>query len=197
MTAVVARAVSRRAVGLPVAGALVLVLATSPVLDTWADAVLRACALLLAVAAAAAVDEPDARLLDASPTSFARRVLLRLAVVAVVVVPAAVAVLAWTAGWGGSVSGQIGLELAVLVLAAVAVAAALRRWTTVAEPAVLVGPVLLLGLLLVRYTAALLPSPGWSTTTSWWVLLGLSAGLWGVALRDPATASQRRLPRVR
>jgi hypothetical protein len=183
--------ISRPAVLLPLLGALVLLLAATPVLDRWSVAVLRGVALLLALAAAACVDEPEARLLDASPTSFARRVMARGAVVCLLVLPVAVAAAVWTALAGGEVPGGYWQYLAVLVVAGLAVSAALRRWTALAEPAVVTGPLLVAGLLAAGFLGPLVPDVGLSESQWAAVVAVVAAGLLAVALRDPATAATR------
>ena len=194
----VLRSVSRRTVLPPVAGAVAVVALAATALDAWGETVLRGAVILLAVAAAAAVDEPDARLLDASPTVFVRRVLGRLAVVAAVVVPVALLLAGWVRLAGGDVPRLLALELLALAVAATGLAAALRRWTALAEPAVVVAPVVVGGIVLFRGAApALLPDTGLTEAQGWTVALALAAALLVAALREPATAVQRRLPRLR
>jgi hypothetical protein len=186
------RGLSRAAVAVPVSGALLLVLAAAPVLADWSETVLRGAVVLLALAAAAAVDEPSAQLLDASPTPFGQRVLLRLAAVVAVVVPAAVLAALWSARGSGADAGQAALELCALSTVALAVAASLRRWAAIAEPAVLTGPLVLGGLLIGRAVAGAVPDLDLPARQVWLALLLLAGAVATAALRDPATAVRRR-----
>jgi hypothetical protein len=82
------RALPLRAVALLLGGALALLAVTAPGLDDpgTASSVLQGLAVLLAAAAALAVDEPAAELLDATPTGLGRRTGRRLGVLALVLV---------------------------------------------------------------------------------------------------------------
>lgn len=189
------RGLSRWAAALPVLTAVVLVVAATPLLDDpgWASVVLRGAAVLLALGVAAAVDEADARLLDASPTPFARRVTLRLILVGGAVLPLALLVLWWGTRRNDADAAQLALELGALVVAALTLSASLRRWTSVAEPAVLTGPLLVVAVLAGTQLAPHLPDLGLSATQRWSTLLALAAVACAAALREPATASRRVL----
>lgn len=185
------RGLSRVAVALPVLAAVALVVATTPALDTHSETVLLGAALLLSLGAAAAVDEPDGRWLDASPTTFAQRVLRRAAVVAVLVVPVGVLLAVWTVAAGGSVDGEVLRSGVVMLLCAVAVAAALRRWGGLVEPAVVTGVVLVVGLVVARHVLAALPGQPLDTDDSQTLAVVVASVVLVAALRDPATAATR------
>jgi len=199
------RAVPRRAVGLLVAAAGVLLAATWPALehDSAALLVLRGVAVLLATALALAVDETPAPLLEATPTPLAHRVGARVALCAAVLLPA------WAAAVGAAVLAgadvpvaMVSLELAALAAVGLGVPMSLRRWWRVSEPAVVTGPVLLGTLLAAAHLPrqlALLPAspldPAWDPAHQRWaVVLGLASALVVVTLADPATATTRRRP---
>ena len=198
-----AGAVPRRALGLHLLAAVLLLGAAWEALDDDrpAVAVLRGVALLLAAGLALAVDEPGAALLDASPTSTRRRLGARLAVCAAAAAPVWAAALA-VAAWRGAVVSSTGLtlELAAMAALGLAVTTSLRRWWRVGEPAVVAGP-LLLGFLLgaawlprdVRLLVSTPLDPAWSAAHLRWSLLLLAAlGLLAAALAEPATAGRRR-----
>jgi hypothetical protein len=192
-----ARGISRPPVLLPLGGAALLATLATPVLDepAWATTVLRGALLLLALAVAGAVDEPEARLLDASPTPFRARVLGRLLVALAAAAPVALALAWWVGRREGVDGGQAVLELAGLSLVALALSAGLRRWTALGEPALLTGPLMIVGLLLGRWLAPYLPDPGLSARQGWAVGVALGVAVLALALRDPASAAQVRLPR--
>lgn len=183
----------------PVAAALVVTVLCTPALDGEALPVLRGAALLLAVALAAATDEPLARLLDAAPTPWAERVGARLVPGLAVVGAAWAMVLGWAAVHGDPPVAALTLELAALGALATAVAAGLRRWWGVGEPAVHAGPALA-GLYL---ASGQLPrphgllegqpwGPPWEAAHLRWSALLLAAGaVLVLALADPATAARR------
>ena len=182
---------SRRAAVLPLGAAVLLVVLSTPLLDDdgWRGVVLPGAALLLGLAVAAAVDEPDAVLLAASPTTFRERVGQRLLGLAVVGVPAALAVSAWTVLAGGSVGWADARALVGFAVGALALSAALRRWAGLAEPTVVAGPLLLVGLLLGRWLLPHLPDVGLTAAQGWAVGTAAGLGVLALALRDPATAS--------
>jgi fluoroquinolone transport system permease protein len=92
------------------------------------------------------------------------------------------------------------LELGTLVAAGLAVPLALRRWWRVCEPAVVVGPLLLGGLVAAAHLPrrlVLLPAtpldPSWDAAhLRWSVLLLAALALLVAALADPATARVAR-----
>ncbi len=193
------RALPRRTLAVHLAAALALLVATLPGLDADGTAVLvlRGVALLLAATVALALDEAGAALLDASPTSLRRRVAGRLLLCGALVAGAWSASLGVVALRGGAVPvGALTLELAALSALGLAVAGALRRWHRVAEPALVVGPLLTGGLLaaahLPREVALLVGSagsPGWAAAHwRWAALLAVAVVLLQAALTDPATA---------
>jgi hypothetical protein len=197
-----AAALPRRAVALHLAAALALPAVAWPALgsDDGALLVLRGVALMLATALALAVDEPAAQLLDATPTSLRRRLAARTAVCSAVVLPAWLLALAAAHAAGASVPVRgLSLELAALAGLGLAVPMCLRRWWGAPEPAVVVGPVLLGGLIAALHLPprlALLGSaadPGWGAAHQRWALVLLaSLAVLAVAAGDPATATRRR-----
>ena len=204
MTALLLRTLPGRAVGLHLGAALVLLAATASSLehDTAAVMVLRGLAVVLAATLALAVDESAAELLDATATSFRRRVADRLRLLAPAAAGLWAAALALVAHRGGTVpEAALTLELLALVAVGLALPSALRRWRRVAEPALVTGPVLL-GLLL---GAAYLPrrltmlplsaaDASWGEAhLRWALLLVVAAGALAAALADPATARTRGL----
>lgn len=206
MTALLLRTLPGRAVGLHVAAAVVLLAATASSLehDTAAVMVLRGLAVVLAATLALAVDEPAVELLDATATTFGRRVATRLRLL----VP--VAALLWgvalvlVARRGGTVpQAALTLELLALVAVGLALPSALRRWRRTAEPALITGPVLLGLLLAAAYMPrrlTLLPmsaaDPAWGDAhLRWALLLVVAVVALTAALADPATARTRGLRR--
>lgn len=198
-----ARALPRRPVALHVAAAVALLGATLSGLDEEGTAllVLRGVALLLAAALALAADEPSAILLDATPTSLARRLAARLAVLVVLLL----------AVWGlslGAVTARgsdvpvaaLTLELSGLAALALAVTAVLRRWWQVAEPAVVTGPVLFAALVAAYHLPrrfGLLEGQPWgppweAAHLRWTALLIAALSMLVLALADPATARVRQ-----
>ena len=193
------RAVPARAAGLQVAAAVALVVATWGGLDDEGTAVtvLRGVAVLLAATIALAVDEPSAALLDATPTPMAQRLAARLALCAVLVLPVWALALTVTSLRGADVPlVAMTLELGALATLGLAVPLALRRWWRMPEPAVVVGPLLLGGLLGAAHLPPrllLLPptplDPSWDAAhLRWAVLLLVALTLLVAALADPATA---------
>ena len=194
-----ARALPRRTLSLQLAGALVLIAVSLRGLDQDSTAVLvlRGVVLLLAATLALALDEAGAALLDASPTPLHRRVGARLVLCVALVAPVWAAALAVVALRGGAVpAAALTLELAALTAVGLAVAAGLRRWQRVAEPALVVGPLLAGGLLAAAHLpreAALLAGtaldPAWEAAHWRWAgLLLVSLALVVLALAEPATA---------
>jgi hypothetical protein len=183
-----ARGLSWPAVLLPTVAAALLIALAMPVLDDrgWASVVLHGTLLLLALAVAGAVDEPESGLLDASPTAFRRRVLARLAVALLLTAPV-VAAVSWHVV---DSSGSAMLALSALAVVALALSASLRRWAAVAEPALLTGPLLVVGLLLGRWLAPYLPGAGPTERQTWLALLVAGTGVLAVALREPSTAGR-------
>jgi fluoroquinolone transport system permease protein len=196
-------AVPARAVALQVAAAVALLAVTWTGLDDGGTAVtvLRGVAVLLAAALALAVDEPAAALLDATPTPMVQRLAARLALCAVVVLPAWTVALAAASLRGADVPlVAMTLELAALGALGLAVPLALRRWWRLPEPALVVGPLLLGALLAAAHLPrrlALLPAvpldPAWDAAhLRWSVLLLAALGLLVAGLADPATARVAR-----
>lgn len=200
------RALPGRAVRLHLAAAAALVAVSWPGLDDQGLAVLvlRGVAVVLATALALAVDEPSAALLDATPTSLAERLAVRLGLCAAVVVPAWLLALAAPSLRGTDMPvAALTLELAALAALGLAVPLALRRWWRTAEPALVAGP-LLLGTLIASAHApqalTLLATgpadPAWDAAhTRWAVLLVAALVLLRATLADPATARTARRPR--
>lgn len=199
-------AASARSVSWPASAALavaaVLPVAVPAGLGTLEPSLLHACALLLALVAALAADEPAAAVLDAVPVPWSVRVAARLVALAAVVLPVWSTLVAVTLGVVrlraepadvGTVA-EASLELVVLSAAVLAAAAALRRWRRLPRPALLVAPAVLLAALGVRRLAepagALgdlppLPADG---PAGWAIALVVAFLAAGVALRDPSTA---------
>ena len=203
MTRLDVRSLPLRSVRLQLAAAVALVVVTLRVLDSAGAAtqVLQGVALLLAATLALAVDEPGAEVLDATPTSFARRVGRRL------VTPAVLAVVLWLLAlavvWlrGADVPALLlTLQASALLALGLAVPAGLRRWRRMEEPGLVAGPVLLGFLLAVDQ---LLPSLVPVALQSWWQTVGAEHLRWAgvlvaasavllVGLSDPATAVRHR-----
>jgi fluoroquinolone transport system permease protein len=196
-------AVPARAVALHVTAAVALVVATWGGLDDegTAVAVLRGVAVLLAAALAFTVDEPAAALLDATPTPMVQRLAARLALCAVLVLPAWGVALAVASLRGPDVPlVALTLELGALGALGLAVPLALRRWWRLPEPALVAGPLLLgalLGAAHLPRRLVLLPAtpldPAWDAAhLRWSVLLLAALGLLVNGLADPATARVAR-----
>jgi hypothetical protein len=200
------RTVARRAVGLHLTAAAVLVAVTWPALDHDGAAVLvlRGVAVLLAAALALAVDEPAAQLLDATPTPLVQRLVARAGLCCAVLVPGWLLTIGVATRAGADVPvAALTLELAALTAVGLAVPASLRRWWQVSEPGLVTGPVLfgaLLGAAHLPPTLALLPGspadPVWDAAHQRWALVLIAAGLLlARAVADPATARVAGAPR--
>lgn len=198
-----ARALPRRAVSLHVAAALALLATTASALDDEGTAVLvlRGVALLLAAALALAVDEPSAVLLDATPTSLARRLAARLGVLGLLLLAVWGLALALATARGSEVPmAALTLELGGLATLGLATAAVLRRWWQVFEPAVVIGPVLFAVLVVVYHLPrrfglieGQLWGPPWEAAhLRWTAVLVASLSLLILGLADPATARATR-----
>jgi hypothetical protein len=197
-------AVRRPGLFLPAAAALVLVIATVPVLDDGhAVQVLRGVGILLACAWCAATDDPAGEVAAASPYPRHIRSLARMAAAASVVLAVwgLAAVLAEaraepTPTWG------LGLEAAALSVAGLAIGAGLRAWTGHLSPSYLtvIGVVTLAVLTnaLPREWAMVQPQtwgPPWEAAQLRWAgLVLVGTGMLTLALRDPLRLSGPRSP---
>jgi hypothetical protein len=161
---------------------------------------LRAVALLLAVALAFALDDRSRVTLAAVPTPQWWRGGVRLLVAGL---PAALVwggALAWVEhrSSGAVPGGALTLEMAALALVALAVAGGLARWRDQPEPGLLVGPILLGAGLLIpqlprQVALAVLPGPDWAAAhLRWSVLLAVTASVLAASWRDPAARSPLR-----
>jgi hypothetical protein len=190
LLAVSARALPRRAVALPLAAVLVLLAVAWPALDGDGGAllVLRGVAVLLATALALAVDEPAAQLLDATPTPLGQRLAARTAVCAVLVLPAwGLALVAASAAGADVPLAAMTLELAGLVGLGLAVPMSLRRWWGAAEPAVVVGPVLLGALIAASHLPERLSLLPFSPQDPSWGRRAPAVGPWCCSPRRPCS----------
>jgi fluoroquinolone transport system permease protein len=171
---------------------------------TGRGALLRVVAVLLAATVVAVVDDGAAPLLAAVPVPLAWRRGLRLGLaVAAVAVPWAIALLWVRPGH----SATLTLECAALTAFALAVASTVARWWDAGDAALAAGPIVLgaaIGAILLPPGLALFAAPGagWSAAhLRWAAVLGVSAALLGLSLRDPArrgsssVASRRRVRR--
>lgn len=186
----------------PTGLALLLALATSPVLDDGhALRVLPGIGLLLATAWTAAGDDPVAEVVAASPWSRAHRSLARVAAAGAVVVPAWV-LAAVVVDWRAPEVPVLGMSLETLTLGltGLALGAGLRAWAGLATPAHLA----VLGLVAAAIATNVAPrwyalqqsqtwGPPWEATQIRWAgLLLVAAGVVALALRDPLDAGRRR-----
>jgi hypothetical protein len=142
------RAIRGRGLHLPVIAALALG-STSIVTDSYGAQVLLAVTVVLACALQSAIDDPERSILEATPSSLARRALNRVAAAAVLVVPVWL-VVAVTLGRRAHPIPPYALGLQVLTVWTMAVAVAMCVWRASASttPSYVASPVLL-GLVLV------------------------------------------------
>lgn len=177
-----------------VAAAVVLVVATVPVMDDGhAPTVLQGVAILLAAALTTTADDPAGEVLDAGPRTLRARLLARVCIGLAVAVPVWLAAAA-VARWRLEATPVAGLSLQAAALAALglAVAGVLRRrgsttpsWLAMTG---LVGVVLLLHSL--GRTHAVFVSQPWgppweASLLRWAALLVLAVAVLELALRDP------------
>lgn len=179
----------------PAGAALVLVLATAPVLDDgWALQVLRGVGVLLACAWVTATDDPAAEVVAASPYPRHVRTLARVGaclppVLAVWVAAAAVVQLRVPEV---PVLG-LGVEALALGLLGLAVGSGLRAWHEVHRPAHAAA----LALVLLALVTSAAPrwyalhqaqtwGPPWEAAQiRWWALALVAGGVLTLALHDP------------
>jgi hypothetical protein len=188
-------AVRRPALLVPAGVAVLLVVATSSVLDEgYGMRVLRGVGVLLACALVTAVDDPSGEVVAASPfprvVRTAARVLAGTVVVATCWLAAAVLV-EWRAP-GVPVLG-LGVEALALAGLGLAVATGLRAWRDQHTPA----HVALVAVVALAFLSSALPrwyalqqgqtwGPPWQAAQIRWAgLLLLAAGMVTLALRDP------------
>ncbi len=179
----------------PAGAALVLVVATLPVLDDgYALRVLRGAGVLLACAWTIAADDPSGEVLAASPYSRATRTAARLLAGTAVVVPTWIAAAALVQ-WRAPMTPVLGLGLEALTLGAIGlgVGTALRAWRDQHAP----SHGAMLGLVALVFAAHGAPrwyvllqnqtwGPPWEAAQIRWVaLLLVGMGLVVLALRDP------------
>jgi hypothetical protein len=191
----------------PAGAALLLVLATTPVLDDgWALRVLRGAGVLLACAWVSASDDPAGEVVAASPYPRHVRTLARIGAA----LPPLVAV--WTVA---AVVVQVrapavpvlalGAETVALGLLGLAIGTALRAWHDLHEPAHAAA----LGMVLLAFVMSAAPrwyalhqvqtwGPPWEAAQiRWWALGLVATGLLGLALHDPLhrrLGTRRRTP---
>lgn len=186
----------------PAGAALVLVLATAPVLDDgWALRVLRGVGLLLACAWVSATDDPAGEVVAASPYPRHVRTLARVlaALPPLVLVWVAAAVLVQVRAPETPVLA-LGVETLALGLLGLGIGTALRAWHDLHQPAYAAT----LGLVLL--TVVMSASPRWyalhqtqtwgppweAAQLRWWGLVLVAAGLVALALHDPLRTAGRR-----
>lgn len=180
---------------LPAGAALVLVLATTPVLDDgWALRVLRGAGVLLACAWVSATDDPAGEVVAASPYTRHVRTLARVgaAFPPLVAVWAGAAVVVQVRAPEVPVAG-VGVEALALGLLGLAVGTGLRAWNDLHQPA----HAATLGLVLVAFVTSAAPrwyalqqdqtwGPPWEAAQiRWWALVLAALGLIALALQDP------------
>lgn len=161
----------------------------------------RIVSLLLAVALSFALDDSTRTSLGGVPTPPWWRATVRLVVAGLPALVAWAVVLVWVDHrvGGGVPVGGLCLEAAALASVSVAAAAALARWRDITEPGAVVGPVVLVGSLLLlqlpsRFALAVTPGPEWAGAhRRWAVLLALALVVTAAALRDPAARPPRRV----
>ena len=185
----------------PAGAALVLVLATAPVLDDgWALRVLRGVGVLLACAWVSATDDPTGEVVAASPYPRHVRTLARVlaAVPPLVLVWVVAAVVVQVRAPETPVLG-LGVEVLALGLLGLGIGTALRAWHDLHQPAYAAT----LGLVLL--TVVMSASPRWyalhqtqtwgppweAAQLRWWALVLVAAGLVALALHDPLRTAGR------
>ena len=186
----------------PAGAALVLVLATAPVLDDgWAMRVLRGVGLLLACAWVSATDDPAGEVVAASPYPRHVRTLARVlaALPPLVLVWVAAAVVVQVRAPETPVLG-LGVETLALGLLGLGIGTALRAWHDLHQPAYAAS----LGLVLL--TVVMAGSPRWyalqqeqtwgppweAAQIRWFAVLLVGVGLVTLALRDPFARGRDR-----
>ena len=193
--------VRRPALLVPAGLALLLVVATSAVLDEgYGMRVLRGAGVLLACALVTTVDDPSGEEAAASPFPRAVRTLGR------VLAGAAVVVTCWTVAaliveWRAPEVPVLGLSLEALALCAVgvAVAAGLRAWRDQHNP----SHITLVAVVAIAFVTSALPrwyalqqqqtwGPPWEAAQiRWFAVLLVGVGLSTLALRDPLARGRR------
>ncbi len=179
----------------PTGAALLLVLATTPVLDDgWALRVLRGAGVLLACAWVSATDDPAGEVVAASPYPRHVRTLARIgaAVPPLLAVWAVAAVVVQLRVPDVPVLA-LGVEALALGLLGLAVGAGLRAWHDLHQPAHAAA----LTLVLLAFVMGAAPrwyalhqtqtwGPPWEAAQiRWWALGLVAAGLAALALHDP------------
>lgn len=179
----------------PVGAALVLVLATLPVLDDgWALRVLRGVGVLLACAWVSAADDPAGEVVAASPYPRHVRTLARIAAALppLLAVWSVAAVVVQVRAPEVPVAG-LGVEALALGLLGLAVGTGLRAWNDLHRPAHAAA----LGLVLLAFVTSAAPrwyalqqdqtwGPPWEAAQlRWWALVLVGAGVVALALHDP------------
>jgi hypothetical protein len=193
--------VRRPALLVPAGLAVLLVVATSPVLDEgYGMRVLRGAGVLLACALVTTVDDPSGEVVAASPFPRAVRTLGRvLAGAALVVTSWAVA--AVLVEWRAPEVPVLGLGLEALALATLglAVATGLRAWRDQHSP----SHVSLVAVVAIAFLTSALPrwytlqqgqtwGPPWEAAQiRWFAVLLVGSGLVTLALRDPLARGRR------
>lgn len=180
---------------LPAGAALLLVLATAPVVDDgWALRVLRGVGVLLACAWAGATDDPAGEVVAASPYPRHVRALARVgaAFPPLVAVWAVAAVLVQVRAPEVPVLG-LGVEALALGLLGLAIGTGLRAWHDLHQPA----HTATLALVLLAFVMSAAPrwyalhqvqtwGPPWEAAQiRWWGLGLVAAGVLALALHDP------------
>ena len=186
----------------PAGAALVLVLATAPVLDDgWGLQVLRGVGVLLACAWVTATDDPVGEVVAASPYPRHVRTLARvgassLPVLAVWVAAAAVVQVRVSEV---PVLG-LGVEALALGLLGLAVGTGLRAWHDLHRPAHAAA----LALVLLAFVTSTAPrwyalhqaqtwGPPWEAAqVRWWALALVAAGVLALGVHDPLNRSRSR-----
>jgi hypothetical protein len=193
--------VRRPALLVPAALALVLVLATAPVLgDGYGLRVLRGAGVLLACAWVTTTDDPSGEVLAGSPYPRAVRSAARF-LAGGAVVGAAWLVAAAVVQWRAPDVPVLGLGLEFLALAAVGLGlgAGLRAWRDQQHPAYTA----VVGLAVLAFLSSALPrwyalqqtqtwGPPWEAAQiRWAAVLLVAVGVLGLALRDPLVRPRR------
>jgi hypothetical protein len=193
--------VGRPGLLVPAGLALLLVLATGPVLaEGHGMRVLRGAGVLLACALVTAVDDPSGEVAAASPFPRAVRTAVRV-LVGAAVLTTAWAVAAAVVQWRAPDVPVLGLGLESLALAALglAVATGLRAWRDQHAP----SHVALVAVVATAFLSGVLPrwyalqqeqtwGPPWQAAQiRWLALLLVGGGLVTLALRDPLARGRR------